>query len=160
IVAECPSAPPFSLTACAADGGVATPYMRVDVLDNVPTTFMRLLGQGPTSSVPAKAVCGLSNVLSPLPILVLNPNAAGGGAANTFVTDAGFTLKVLGGAEKSIQVNSVSSDSTSDIAFDAGTIDLTNANGGNGGDFSVAKSEPQPPGTVLYGTSGKWVETA
>ena len=160
IAAACPTAPPFSLTACAADDVAATPYMRVDVLDNVGTTFMRLLGAGPTTSVPAKAVCALSNVLSPLPILVLNPNAAGGGAANTFATNNGATLTVLGGGEKSIQVNSISSDSTSDLVLGDGTIDLSEANHGNGGDFSVAKLESEPHGKINYGTSGKWVETA
>jgi len=159
IAADCPAAPPFSLTACAANGVAATPYLRVDIEDNVPTTFMRLLGAGPSSSVPAKAVCGLSNVLSPLPILILNPNEARGGAANTLQTSTG-TLTVLGGAEKSIQVNSISADDSSNLGLGTGSIDLSGANAGNGGEIAVAKHEPQPPGAILYGASGKWVDAA
>jgi hypothetical protein len=135
--------------------------MQVAVHDNVPTTFMRLFGADRTA-VSANATCGLSNVLSPVPILVLNPNAGtaitqdSASPTSTLVTDVGFVLRVLGGGEKSIQVNSISSN----IDLDAGMIDLTEANNGNGGDVSVAKPEAQPPGTILYGASGKWVQTA
>ncbi len=81
----CPTATPYSSSSpavCAADEA-STPYMQLQVTDNVPTTFIRLLGAGPTSTVPAKSTCGLSNVLSAVPILVLNPNAPNSGAGTT-----------------------------------------------------------------------------
>ncbi|HKW17730.1 MAG TPA: pilus assembly protein TadG-related protein [Terriglobales bacterium] len=160
VVTACPTAPPFSQTACAADDLAATPYMQVEVHDSVPTTFMRLVGAAASSTVPARSRCGLSNVLSPVPILVLNPNDASPSAVNTFATDTGFSLKVLNGPQKSIQINSVSS--VPDL--DSGTIDLSEANNGKGGDFAVAARDAQPTGrgspTIDYGTSGKWVTAA
>ncbi|MBO0911636.1 MAG: hypothetical protein J2P13_07555, partial [Acidobacteria bacterium] len=155
IARACPPAPPFFATVCAADDA-ATPYMRVDVQDSVPTTFMRILGAQPASAVPAKAVCGLTNVLSPLPIVVLNPNAAGGGASNTFTTSTGV-LTILGGAEKSIQVNAISPDDSSNLGLGTGPINLSAANAGNGGEIAVAKHESPPLGAAI---AGKWVERA
>ena len=131
----CPTAIPYSISTpvCAADD-VSTPYMQLQVTDNVPTTFIRLLGAGAISRVPAKSTCGLSNVLSAVPILVLNPNAPTSGAANTLTADSGVSLTVFGGLQKSIQVNS--SDPAA-VDMSSGSVDLSQANGGSGGNFAV-----------------------
>ena len=155
--------------ACAADQVVtAWPlYMQVDVNDGVPTTFMRLVGAGPTASVPARSVCGVSNVMSPVPILVLNPNGASADAVNTLTADNGFNLTVLTGILGNsnstglptlIQVNSTSSN----VNLSTGTIDLSGANNGNGGSFAVAMRESQPGDpTIEYGNSARgWVDAA
>lgn len=150
-------------TLCTAADTAATPYMQVNVTDRVQTTFIGMLNGGHTVDVGAQAMCGLSNVLSAVPIVVLNPNNATGGVSNTFATDDGFSLRVINGPQKSVQVNSVSGDSSSDVDLDQGTIDLSEANNGNGGDFAVAKREPQPTMrrlTYNFGTSGKWVDAA
>lgn len=153
VAADCPTDPPFSATVCAADAVASTPYLQVTITDSVPTTFMRFVGAGPSTAVPARSKCGLSNVLSAVPILALNPNTAGGGAANTLLADDGFNLTVLNGAQKSIQVNS--SDPGA-VSLSTASIDLSQANAGNGGSFSVASRESQGTagGTV---TGGTWV---
>jgi putative Flp pilus-assembly TadE/G-like protein len=158
----CPTAIPYSSSTpvCAADD-VSTPYMQLQVTDSVPTTFIRLLGAGAIASVPAKSTCGLSNVLSTVPILVLNPNAPNSGAANTLTADRGSSLTVFGGSQKSIQVNS--SDPAA-VDLSSATIDLSQANGGNGGNFAVVTRESQSDanGTnVNFGTgSAGWVNAA
>lgn len=138
---------------CNAEDLVATPYIQVNVTDRVQTTFIGMLNGGHTMDVGAQAICGLSNVLSAVPILVLNPNAAGGSASNTFSTDNRFVLTVINGPQKSVQVNST----TSDLDLDTGTINLTRANNGNVGDFAVAKREAKPSN---FGTLGNWVDAA
>jgi len=156
----CPTATPYSSSSpavCAADD-VSTPYMQLQVTDSVPTTFIRLLGAGANASVPAKSTCGLSNVLSTVPILVLNPNAPTSGAANTMTADSGSSLTVFGGSQKSIQVNS--SDPAA-VDLSSATIDLSQANGGNGGDFAVVTRESQSDANVtLAGGNSHWVNAA
>jgi hypothetical protein len=128
---------------CAADNIAATPYVQVSVTDNVSTTFMRLVGAGPSTSVPAKSTCGLSNVLSPVPMLVLNPNVADA------MTGSGFTLSVgyssaSQNPPKVLQVNSSNSDAVSSLS---GTIDLTNADGTKGTFGIGGQSTPTADGS-------------
>ena len=130
------------------------PYLQVNVTDRVPTTFMRFVGANPTVNVVVPSTCGLSNVLSPVPVLVLNPNEPIGIDINNVpVTN---TLKNLGtfsvsGAPKSVQVNS-----TSDQAVDiAGSITLDEAVGDGGGALAVAGRQSAEPLS-----SGKWVKAA
>ena len=162
VAATCPTAPPYStsLPVCAADD-VVRPYMQLQVTDNVRTTFIRLVGAGPTTSVPAKSTCGLSNVLSAVPILVLNPNAPTSGATSTMTADSGSSLTVFGGSQKSIQVNS--SDPAA-VDLSSATVDLSRANGGNGGNFAVVTRESQSDanGSNLdFGTGNAgWVNAA
>ncbi len=79
-------------------------------------------------------------MLSTVPILVLNPNAPNSGAANTMTADSGSSLTVFGGSQKSIQVNS--SDPAA-VDLSSATVDLSQANGGNGGNFAVVTRESQ-----------------
>jgi hypothetical protein len=144
----CPTAIPYSSSTpvCAADA-VSTPYMQLQVTDSVPTTFIRLLGASSTSTVPAKSTCGLSNVLSAVPS-ALNTLAAGGGAS----------LTILGGAQKSIQVNS---DDSAAIDMSSATVDLSQAHDTNGGNFAVVTGQTQADANVsLVGGNSKWVNTA
>ena len=160
----CPTTTPYSSTSptvCAADNVASTPYMQLDVTDSVRTTFIRLLGAGPTATVPARSICGLSNVLSAVPILVLNPNAPNSGSASTLAADNGSSLTVLGGPQKSIQVNS--SDSAA-VDLSSATVDLSQANGGNGGNFAVVTRESQSDANgsnINFGNgNGQWVNAA
>jgi putative Flp pilus-assembly TadE/G-like protein len=158
--ATCPTALPYSssLPVCAADDDASTPYMQLQVTDRVPTTFIRLLGAGPSTTVPAKSTCGLSNVLSAVPILVLNPNAPTSGAANTITADSGSSLTVFGGSQKSIQVNS--SDPAA-VDLSSATVDLSQANGGNGGNFAVVTRESLSDANVtLANANSHWVNAA
>jgi putative Flp pilus-assembly TadE/G-like protein len=145
-------------TVCAATDLVSRPYMSVSVNDPVPTTFMRLVGAGPSTTVPARSTCGLSNVLSPVPVVVLNPNAPSGFDMNGVrITNA---LKSPGifsvfGAPKSIQVNSHDGNA---VDLTGGTVSLSNAVDDGNGEFAVAgrESESDAGGAL----SGKWVNAA
>ena len=130
------------------DLGVSSPFLQVTVTDRVSTTFMHMIpGVGQTVDVKALAKCGLSNMLSAVPVLVLNPNADD-------VLTAGHpaTLAITNGPLRSVQVNSVQSDA---VDLSNLTIDLTNANDRNGGDFAVAGRQTKPANV-----SSNWVNAA
>jgi putative Flp pilus-assembly TadE/G-like protein len=85
-----------------------TPFMRVDVLDNVQTYFWGLLSGSAAQPVRAFAVCGTVLATSPIPIIVLNPTID-----NAFHVQGNPTVGIIGGANRSIQVNSSSSSAVS-----------------------------------------------
>ena len=145
--ADCPAA-----RVCAADNIAATPYVRVTINDTVPTTFMRLVGAGASTPVPARSTCGLSNVLSPVPIVVLNPNAPNG--VGSTLAGSG-SLTVYSGALTSIQVNSTDSNA---VNLSAATIELSNANGGQGGEIAVAGRESENDAGLS--STVKWTNAA
>jgi hypothetical protein len=130
---------------CAADQVVsATPlYMQVNVNDPVPTTFMRLVGAGSSVTVPARSTCGLSNVLSAVPVVVLNPNVADAmtGSGTLLVS---FSTSAPKNPPKLLQVNSTDSDAVSDFS---GTIKLHNADDSTGTFAIAGQSKPAADGT-------------
>ena len=146
---------------CTAEALAATPYMQVNITDRVQTTFIGLLNGGHTVDVAAQAMCGLSNVLSPIPVLVLNPNAPTSGAANTMTADSGSSLTVVGGSQKSIQVNS---GDPAAVNLSSATVDLSKANGDAGGNFAVVTRESQSDAggsNINFGTGNAgWVNAA
>jgi hypothetical protein len=148
-------------TLCTAEDTAATPYMQVNVTDRVQTTFIGMLSGGHTVDVGAQAMCGLSNVLSAVPVLVLNPNAPNSGATNTMTADNGSSLTVFGGSQKSIQVNSIDPNA---VDLSSATVDLSQANGGNGGNFAVVTRESQSDANgsnIDFGTgNARWVNAA
>jgi hypothetical protein len=141
----------YSNTVCDArdNGLVASPYFQVTVTDPVPTTFMRFLGFNSTN-VPARSTCGLSNVLSPVPVLVLNPNLQ-----DTLTGSGSLTVEVSGSTNipKLIQVNSVQGTS---LNF-TGRVILTNADGTTPGVFAVAGRQGAE---LAGGSTDKWVNAA
>jgi hypothetical protein len=150
----CSTGLPPSPSLCAADDRVkdfaiaATPYMQVNITDRVQTTFIGMLNGGHTVDVGAQAICGLSNVLSPVPVLVLNPSASNA------MTGSSFSLTVTNSAEKGVQVNSTEPGAVSV----SGPVNLTNSKGGLA-DFSVAARENVSDSGVTTLT-GKWVSPA
>jgi hypothetical protein len=140
-----------TLTVCTAEDIAATPYMQVNVTDRVQTTFIGMLNGGHTVDVGAQAMCGLSNVLSAIPVLVLNPNAPNG--VSNALGGSG-NLSVFG-APKSIQVNSTDINAVNL----SGTISLSNTVSGDGnGEFAVAGRELESDAGV--DPSVKWVNAA
>jgi hypothetical protein len=135
---------------CTAEDVAATPYMQINVTDRVQTTFIGMLNGGHTVDVGAQAMCGLSNVLSPVPVIVLNPNLQ-----QTMAANSNASLTILHGPLKSIQVNSTDPGA---VKTPSGTVDVSQANNGNGGEFSVAarESKSDAGGTII----GKWVNVA
>lgn len=146
-----------STMVCNAEDIAANPYMQVNVTDRVQTTFIGMLSGGHTVDVGAQATCGLSNVLSSIPVVVLNPNAASSGLTSTLSASNPANLTILDGPQKSIQVNSSDSSAVSTSSL---KIDLSKANQGDGGDFAVAAREAEPNNAKITFGSGQWVEAA
>src|SRR5438270_11628864 len=91
-------------------------------------------------------------------MLGLNPNAPTSGAANTMTADNGSSLTVFGGSQKSIQVNS--SDPAA-VDLSSATVDLSQANNDNGGNFAVVTRESQADANVtLANVKSHWVNAA
>jgi hypothetical protein len=125
-----------------------TPFIRVDVVEHVQTFLVGLFSGGTTQDVRAFATCGLQLAKAPIPIVILNPNVSGALSGNGTPT-----IRVLGGASQSIQVNSSSATAVSW----GGTIDLSK--GGlnfTGSDLGTFGGPASPTGTFLPGTTGSW----
>ena len=135
----------------AAPSGVAVPYIQVDVTEQAPVHFSRLLTGKSTSAVHASATCGLSAPAGPIPIVVLHPTEAD--AINMSGTPA---ITVIGGPQRSVQVNS-----SSTVAVSVSDVDLSQAGPSNtGGDFAVFGGPATPPGGTHLGSTGNWIYPA
>jgi hypothetical protein len=133
--------------------GVAVPYIQIDITEQVPVYFSRLLTRKSTSAVSTSATCGLSAPAGPVPIAVLHPTDPL--AINMSGTQA--TISIIGGPQRSIQVNSSNTPSTVNLS----TIDLHLAGPNNtGGDFAVFGGPVAAPGSVNFGSTGNWVYPA
>ncbi len=140
-VSGAPSIPP-------GFGVIANPYIKVTITDPVSLSFAKLVSSSGTFNVSAKAECGLNPIAVPIPLVILHRTSSAalsvGGAA---------TIKILGGPNRSIQVNS-----TSTTAVSVGTVNLSQAGpGGTGADLGVAGGPSTKPTGVNLGTSGKWI---
>lgn len=140
-----PGVPPIS----GGFGTIAHPYIRVTVSDTVLMSFTKTISSIGTVNVAAKAGCGMNPVSVPIPILVLHQTAA-----SSLSVQGSGTIQIIGGPNRSIQVDSNNSAAVS--VGGSSTINLTQAGpSGTGADFGVFGNEAQPGGVSL-GT-GKWV---
>ncbi len=151
-IASCSGATPPP--ECTASGFTANPYMLVTVTDRVQSFFMGLITGSHTMDVRASAACGLVLSNSPIPILVLNPAVSGSLSGN-----GNINITIVGGPQKSIQVNSNSTTAVS-ISGGSGTIDLTH--GGptsSGSDLGVNALEGK---VGIFNTAGigQWIDPA
>ncbi len=121
------------------------PFIRADVLDHVQTFFSGLLSRTGTVDVRAFAVCGLQQAKSPIPIIVLNPTVPH--ALNVQGTP---TVGILGGASRSVQVNS-SSTTAVNMGGNAG-INLECGGTAFTGSSLGVYGGPATPGTTTAGT--------
>ena len=125
-----------------------TTFMRVDITDNVQTFFSGMLSGNRTQTVRAFAACGVVLAKAPIPIIILHPTKSGSLSGN-----GNPAIRIIGGSNKSIQVNS---NSTTAISF-GGTIDLHRAGQAfTGADLGTFGGPTTPTGTFLPGV-GKWV---
>ena len=125
------------------------PFVQVDVYDGVKVYFSSLLSQNQTQVVHALTKCGLQVAQQPVPILVLDPTEA-----KSFQIGGNPTVQIVGGPDRSIQVNSdaSSANASGDAAYLGGAsqVDLTKAGlNYNGADFGVTggpntESMPSP----------------
>src|SRR2546422_3659590 len=132
-------------------GTIANPYIQVKITDPVPLTFTKIVSSSGTFNISAKASCGLNPVAVPIPLVVLHQTASGALSAA-----GAASIKIFGGPNRSIQVNS---NSTS--AVSVGTVDLSQAGpSGTGADFAVFGGPATKPGGVSLGSSGNWISPA
>jgi hypothetical protein len=137
----------------AAPSGVAVPYIQVDITEQAPLHFARLLTGKSTSGVHASATCGLSAPAGPSPIVVLHPTYP----QAIDMKGAKDSITVVGGPQRSIMVNSSNTPS----AVNLSTVDLSRAGPHKtGGDFAVFGGPQTAPGSVALGTTGNWVYPA
>jgi hypothetical protein len=145
-------------------GLATTDFMRVDITDNVQTYFSGLVSGNKTQTVRAFAVCGLVLAKAPIPILVLDPhNPVTHPASKALDIQGNPTIRIVGGPNQSIQVNSDGSTSgAAGTAVNIGgsaTINLTK--GGNNFDGSSLGSYGGPataPSGFSTANSGKWMQ--
>lgn len=143
----------------APPGSLApTPFIQVNVEDDVQTFFSGLLTGKSVQPVGASAVCALQLAKAPIPIIVLNPTCQ-----HSFEVSGSATLQVVGGPTKSVEVNSgnqtcaSATDSSSNGCGGNGTIDLShggpNFTGSSFGSFGLPLSAPK---NFKGGTTGFW----
>ncbi len=141
--------------------GIApTPFIRVDVLEHVPTFFVGLLSGNRTADVRAFATCGLELATSPIPIVVLDPQNPNVKPASSALDVQGTpAITIVGGPTKSIQVNS--SDPAATNVGGSGTIDLSKGGpNGTGSDIGIYGGPAVAPSGFNGGTTGHWISPA
>ena len=152
------SVPGVSLSADDTPAAVA-----VTVTRTMNTGFLRLVGAN-SGRVRARAVGVITDVFSPVPIVVMHPTRSG-----SFAINGNPTIKICGGPTKSIQVNS-SSPTSITISGSANVVDLSQAGpvgfvsptscNGTGADFGDFGGPSTYPGNLLLGSDGDYVQPA
>jgi hypothetical protein len=144
-----PNALPGVSAIPAGFGSVAHPYIEVTVIDPVGMSFTKLVGATKVN-MSAKAGCGLNPVAVPVPLVVLHQSAAGSLSVN-----GTGSIKILGGPNRSVQVDSLNTG-----AVAVGTVDLHLAGPNRtGADFGVFGGPQTQPAGVSLGI-GKWLQPA
>jgi hypothetical protein len=136
---------------CNDPAALTNNFVQVNVDDRVQLFFASLLSGSRTTDVGAQATCGVVAANSPIPLLVLDPRN------ETSVDNVGsFNIKIAGGPQRSIQVNSISSSAVN-ISGAPGTFDLTlGGPNGTGSDFGVSGNEGAT--NFVTGATGQWVD--
>lgn len=130
--------------------GLATqyPYIKVTVSDTVPMSFTRLVSSNPSVTITATASCGVNPLSVPTPLVIMHPTAN----ASLSVSGSGKII-ILGGPQRSIQVNSKST-----TAVNVGIVDLSQGGPNNtGSDLAVFGGPTSQPSGVSLGTTGHYL---
>jgi len=141
-----------------ASSQAAHPFLQVVIEENVKTWFLGLLGKK-YQPVSAACTCGLAPVASPAPVIVLDSTDAG-----ALQFGGGAVIKIVGGPQRSIQVNSNSPMAV--LCVPSGELDLSTAGpNGTGGDLAVVGGPSTNPTcfgspyqnlALNPGSSGSW----
>jgi putative Flp pilus-assembly TadE/G-like protein len=156
-VPTCTSSTPSAI--CAATG-LANAYVQVNVDDRAPLYFAGLLSGSPTTDVGAQARCGLVYSNAPIPLLILDPTRA-----NTMTGNGNVNLVIVGGPQRSIQVDSSNTGAIS-VKGSSNLVDLSKGGPNSppstqGSDWGVTAQETQSTSgfNVSWGTTpGKWID--
>lgn len=120
--------PPSSMT--------ATPYMQVTVVENVKTFLLSIFTNSNYQQVSSSCTCGLAQMKEAAPMIVLSPTASGAFSES----GGGNLLNIIGGPQRSLQVNSSSTMAIS--CSGSATINTSQGGpGGNGSDVGVVALE-------------------
>jgi Putative Flp pilus-assembly TadE/G-like len=122
--------PPSSMT--------ATPYMQVTVVESVKTFFVSIFTDTNYQQVSSTCTCGLAQMKEAAPMIVLNPTASGAFTES----GGGNLLNIVGGPQRSVQVNSTSPTAVSC----SGSPTINTSYGGpnqTGSDIGVVALETQ-----------------
>jgi hypothetical protein len=141
-----------------APGVTATRLMEVDVIDNVPTFFAGMLRGRTTQTVRAIAKCGVDEVASPIPLIVLDPvNPTS--KISAFDIQGNPNVTIYGGPIQSIQVNSA--DVAAVSVGGSALVDLhlggPSNTGSSMGVTGGPTTPPTIPGNFNPGTTGQWM---
>jgi len=149
----------------AIPSGTANPFIRVDIVDHVPTFFIALLSGNTTKDVRAFSTCGVEYAAAPIPLLVLNPtnpkaltvqganNPAPGCDSTTGVKSK---VCIWGGPSQSVQVDS----NASNAAYLGGGANIDLNKGGptnTGSNFGTWGGPLSAPSGFLGGSTGSWL---
>jgi hypothetical protein len=143
-----------------------TPFIRVDIVDNVQTFFLGLLSGGTSATVRAFSTCGVELAQSPIPLVVLDPRFSD---SKTFNVQGSPVVSIYGGPQQSIQVNSPNVQAAN--LGGSACIDLSQGGGdpGTGSDLgtygglfanqvSTSSCTPAASGSGFNpGTTGHWL---
>jgi hypothetical protein len=155
-VATCSSTVPPPCVPAATT--VANPFILVNVVDRVPTTFTGMISTKRTADVTGSAVCGVLTSTAPVPIIVMNPTCQ-----HAFELSGSSTVKIIGGPTRSVEVNS--SNTTCAAATNGSvnqcsgspTIDLSKGGPNySGSEFAVVGQPKTAPSGFNPGTTGDW----
>ena len=138
---------PRTVAGATPPEGVDVPFIQVDVTEQVPAYFSRLLTANSSVAVSASATCGLAAPAGPVPIVVLHPTTA-----NAISMGGTPDIIIVGGPQRSVQVNSSSATPVS-----LSNVDLSKAGPSNtGGDFAQFGGNGNPPSGLNLGSTGTW----
>jgi Putative Flp pilus-assembly TadE/G-like len=152
---------PATVSGLTAPTGVSVPYISVTLTDRVGAAFSKLLSDNSTVDVGASATCGLVTANAPVSITALHPGPVAGGSPALSVSGSG-TVYVVGGPQRSIQVDTSSTDPVAapSVSISA-TLDLTTAGPtGTGGDVASYGGPTAKPASLNVGSTGHWVDPA
>ncbi|MHB8302657.1 MAG: pilus assembly protein TadG-related protein [Acidobacteriaceae bacterium] len=131
------------------------PFLNVQVTENVQTHFLFSSNGSRVQAVVAACTCGLVQEKEAAPVIVLSPTVYG-----AFSYSGGGTFNIVGGPQRSLQVNS---NSTTAIDCQPSGIIDTSAGGpkGTGSDVAAVGGPMQAPtqcwgGGFNGGTTGHW----
>jgi hypothetical protein len=143
--------PPASVT--------TTPYVQVSIIESVKTYFIGLFTSSSYVQVNTTSTCGLAEVKEAAPIVVLHPSMSG-----SLYYSGGASLNIVGGPQRSIQVNSTSA--TAVLCLPSGVINTSKGGPSlTGSDLGVVGAESQDQAGCensggyegFYGgTTGNW----
>ncbi len=133
----------------------AYPFLNVVVTENVKTHFLFTLQGTRYQKVAASCTCGLVQEKEAAPMIVLNPTAYG-----AFTYTGGGSFNIVGGPQRSLQVNS---NNATAIDCKPSAIINTSLGGpkGTGSDVAIVGGPAKAP-TACYGggfnggTTGQW----